>query len=45
MYIVNLKNVKYPDMTNKTRKKLIEFFKPHNEQLYKLIDQEFKWDI
>ena len=39
------KNVQYLDMKDKTRKKLIEFFKPHNEQLYKLIGHEFKWDI
>ena len=39
------KNVQYLDMSNKTRKKLIEFFKPHNQQLYKLIGHEFKWDI
>ena len=39
------KNVQYLDMPNKTRKKLIEFFKPHNQQLYKLIGHEFKWDI
>jgi|APSaa5957512535_1039671.scaffolds.fasta_scaffold63227_2 hypothetical protein len=35
---------KYSEMNSNTRKKLSEFFKPHNERLYKLIDQNFDWD-
>jgi len=32
-------------MKLETRKKLIEYFKPHNERLYKLIDIDFQWDV
>ena len=35
---------KYQEMNPSTRKKLSEFFKPHNEKLYKLINQNFHWD-
>ena len=35
---------KYPEMNSTTRKKLSKFFKPHNEKLYKLINQNFHWD-
>ena len=35
---------KYSEMNPSTRKKLSEFFKPYNEKLYKLIDQNFHWD-
>ena len=35
---------KYSEMNPSTRKKLSEFFKPYNEKLYKLIDQNFYWD-
>jgi len=35
---------KYPEMNSTTRKKLSNFFKPHNEKLYKLINQNFHWD-
>jgi len=34
----------YPSMSNTTRSKLIEFFKPHNEQLSKLLNKNFNWD-
>jgi len=27
-----------------TRKKLVEYFRPHNERLYKLIGEDFNWD-
>jgi len=35
---------KYDKMKSSTRKKLIEFFKPYNVRLYKLIGKEFYWD-
>ena len=34
----------YPPMKIETRKLLIEFYKPHNEKLYSLINQHFDWD-
>ena len=38
------KQKKYDPMNPKTRKLLIEFFKPHNERLFKLIGKKFEWD-
>ena len=35
---------KYPPINKITRKKLIEFFKPHNQRLNRLLDTEFDWD-
>jgi len=35
---------KYPLINKITRKKLIKFFKPHNQRLNKLLDTEFDWD-
>ena len=40
----NVNPGKYSKMIPETRKKLSEFFKPHNERLYKIIDQNFEWD-
>jgi len=34
----------YPMMKEETREILIEFFKEHNEKLFKLIGKEFKWN-
>jgi len=31
-------------MKDETRKLLIEFYKPHNEKLYSLVNQHFDWD-
>ena len=31
-------------MEQETRKKLIEFFKPHNEKLYEFLGRKFDWD-
>jgi len=31
-------------MQEKTRKKLTEFFKPHNQRLYDLLEEKFDWD-
>ena len=36
---------KYPKLNDITRKKLIEFYKPHNERLNKLLQRNFEWDI
>jgi len=35
---------KYSPMKPETRKKLIEYYKPYNENLYKLIGKNFDWD-
>jgi len=34
----------YPKMNSDTRKKLIEYFKPYNEELYKFLNMDFDWD-
>ena len=34
----------YKTMNPSTRKTLVEYFKPHNEQLYKLLNKNFDWD-
>ena len=38
------KNSDYPVMNPETRKSLIEYFKPYNEQLEQLLDCKFNWD-
>ena len=38
------KKGKYSKMNPETRKNLVEFFKPHNERLYKLLGTNFHWD-
>ena len=38
------KQKKYVPMNSQTRKILIEFFKPHNERLFKFIGKKFEWD-
>ena len=35
---------KYPPINKSTRKKLIEFYKPHNQRLNKLLGKNFDWD-
>ena len=35
---------KYTTMKSKTRDDLIEYFRPYNEKLYKLLDRDFDWD-
>lgn len=35
---------KYPKMDATVRTRLINYFKPHNENLYKLIGKNFHWD-
>ena len=34
----------YPPMKEKTRDFLIDYYKPHNEKLYNLIEKKFDWD-
>ena len=38
------KSENYPKIKSETRKLLIEYFKPYNEKLYKLIGKSFDWD-
>ena len=43
----NLRNLNvgnYKKMNKDTRKFLVEYFKPHNEKLYKLLQRSFDWD-
>ncbi|MFO8148313.1 MAG: sulfotransferase domain-containing protein [Gillisia sp.] len=35
---------KYPKMNYTTRKRLKEYYKPHNERLYKFLNKDFGWD-
>lgn len=35
---------RYPPMSLETRKNLREYFKPHNQHLYSLLDRDFDWD-
>jgi len=35
---------KIPLMNDETRKKLVEFFKPYNDELYRLLNRDFGWD-
>ena len=34
----------YPAMDNTTRRNLADFFEPYNQQLYRLIDQDYGWN-
>jgi hypothetical protein len=34
----------YPAMDDATRRILADFFEPHNQQLYRLIDEDFGWN-
>ncbi len=46
--ILNTKKVnvsKYSKMNSNTRKKLVTFFKPYNEQLYEFLNSKFDWNI
>jgi len=33
-----------PKMDNTIRQKLIDYYKPHNQRLYKLLNRDFNWD-
>ena len=39
------KFVKYEKMNDETRKKLLEFYKPHNEKFFQVIENKFDWEI
>ncbi|GBC70058.1 hypothetical protein HRbin01_01766 [archaeon HR01] len=34
---------KYPEMNPRTRRELVEFYRPYNEELQKLLGQNFNW--
>lgn len=35
----------YDEMNPKTREKLLAFFKSHNQRVYQLLEENFKWDL
>ena len=35
---------KYKEMSSNTRKKLLDFYKPHNEKFFQMIEKRFDWD-
>jgi len=37
-------NPNQPQMDNSIRKRLVEFFKPHNKKLYEFLGRNFSWD-
>lgn len=37
-------HITYPEMASKTRKQLIEYFQPYNQQLYGFLKRDFFWD-
>jgi len=39
------KQKKYVPMNPKTRKLLLEFFKPHNERLFEFVGKKFEWSV
>ena len=46
-HVENLKNRNignYKEMNKDTRKFLVEYFRPHNKRLYKLLQRDFDWD-
>jgi len=46
--IPNTKKVnvsKYEKMNPQTRELLIDFFKPYNEKLNKLLERDFEWNV
>ena len=36
--------VKQPKLDERLKRQLLEYFKPHNEQLYKYLNRDFGWD-
>ena len=34
----------YPKMNSETRRKLADYYRPHNEKLFRLIGKRFEWD-
>ena len=39
------KVAEYKQMKKETRKKLLDFYKPHNERFFEIIQHEFEWNI
>ena len=39
----SMNRAEYPQMAEKTRQGLQEFFKPHNRQLFELVGESFDW--
>ena len=39
------KVAEYKQMKKETRKKLLDFYKPHNERFFEMIQHEFEWNI
>ena len=35
---------KYSDINSETRKKLVDYFKPHNTKLNELLKRDFNWE-
>ena len=42
--LTHFNSQKNPEIDPNIRKKLVEYFKPYNEKLYKLLDRKFDWD-
>ena len=40
----NLNEMAYPPMAPSTRRRLADFFRPHNERLYEMLGRRFDWD-
>lgn len=41
---IKTNTAKYPPMKEETRKSLLDYFRPHNEQLYEIIGKRFDWE-
>ena len=39
------KSVKYEKMNDRTRERLLEYYKPFNEKFFKIINKRFDWEI
>ena len=42
--LIRYNSQKNPEIEPEIRKKLVEYFKPHNKKLYELLDEKFDWD-
>ena len=39
------KYFKYPQMKTETRAKLVDYYKPLNEEFFKMIGKKFNWEV
>ena len=39
------KSAKYENMNVETRKRLLDYYQPFNEEFFKIINQRFDWEI